>query len=81
MNDEAQIEFFKKLITINTVNGNELAETNYIKKVLANHHISAQLIPFADGRASLVAEVGNNPGPVLALAGHIDTGDTGDPAN
>ncbi|MDD6431897.1 MAG: ArgE/DapE family deacylase [Lactobacillaceae bacterium] len=80
MNDEAQIEFFKKLITINTVNGNELAEADYIKKVLADHHISARLVPFADGRANLVAEVGDNPGPVLALAGHIDTVDPGDPA-
>lgn len=80
MDKDAQINFFKKLVAINTVNGNELAAANYIKDVLAEHHIAAQLVPFAPGRANLIAEVGDNPGPVLAFAGHIDTVDTGDPA-
>lgn len=81
MDSKSQIDLFKQLIKINTVNGNELAEAKYIKQVLADHHIDSQLIPFASGRANLVAEVGDQPGPVLALAGHIDTVATGDPSN
>lgn len=80
MDKQAQISFFKKLIQINTVNGNELAEAEFIKQVLASHHITAELIPFASGRANLIAEIGDQPGPVLALSGHIDTVDAGDPA-
>lgn len=81
MDRNFQINFFKKLIQINTVNGNELAEAQYIKQVLASHHIDSKLVPFAEGRANLIAEIGENPGPVLAFSGHIDTVDTGDPNN
>lgn len=78
MDDRQKVELLQKLIQINTVNGNELAEAKYIKQVLAAHHILARLVSFAPGRANLVAEVGKKPGPVLALAGHIDTVATGE---
>lgn len=81
MDRNSQINFFKKLIQINTVNGNELTEAQYIKQVLASHHIDSKLVPFAEGRANLIAEIGENPGPVLAFSGHIDTVDTGDSNN
>lgn len=79
MDSQTQINLFKHLIQIKTVNGNELEEAQYLKQVLAKHGIEAQLVPFAEGRANLVAEVGDQPGPVLAFAGHIDTVDPGDP--
>ena len=78
MENVEKIKILQKLIQINTVNGNEEDETNYIKKVLENHHISCRLVSFAPNRTNLIAEVGNDEGPVLALAGHLDTVDEGD---
>lgn len=78
MEDNVKLEFLQNLIQINTVNGHEQPAAEYIKQVLEDHGIAVRLIPFAPGRTNLVAEVGEQPGPVLALAGHLDTVDVGD---
>lgn len=78
MENSDKIKLLQGLIQINTVNGNEKDEANYIKKVLENHHIPCKLVSFAPNRTNLIAEVGNDEGPVLALSGHLDTVDAGD---
>lgn len=80
MNDQAKVALLQRVIQFNTVNGNERALAEYLKGVLAKHHIDSQLVDFADQRACLVAEIGEQPGKVVALAGHMDTVATGDPA-
>lgn len=80
MDDQAKIALLQKVIQFNTVNGNEQPLAEYLKEVLAQHHIDSQLVKFADNRTCLVAEIGNQPGKVLAFAGHMDTVATGDPA-
>ena len=80
MDDQAKIALLQKVIQFNTVNGNEQPLAGYLKEVLAQHHIDSQLVKFADKRTCLVAEIGDQPGKVLAFAGHMDTVATGDPA-
>ena len=75
MENDEKVKLLQKLIQINTVNGNEEDEANYIKRVLEAHHISCKLVSFAPNRTNLIAEIGNDKGPVLALAGHLDTVD------
>lgn len=77
MENDEKIKLLQRLIQINTVNGNEEDAANYIKKVLEKHHISCQLVSWAPNRTNLIAEIGNNDGPILALAGHLDTVDAG----
>ncbi|MFR0584402.1 ArgE/DapE family deacylase [Limosilactobacillus mucosae] len=78
MEDGAKLNFLQELIQINTVNGHEQPAAEYLKQVLSDHGIEADLITLAPGRTNLVAEVGEQEGPVLALAGHLDTVDVGD---
>ena len=78
MEDGAKLNFLQELIQINTVNGHEQPAAEYLKQVLSDHGIEANLIVLAAGRTNLVAEVGTENGPVLALAGHLDTVDVGD---
>lgn len=78
MEDGAKLNFLQELIQINTVNGHEQPAAEYLKQVLSDHGIEANLIVLAAGRTNLVAEVGTENGPVLTLAGHLDTVDVGD---
>ena len=67
MDDQAKIALLQKVIQFNTVNGNEQPLAEYLKEVRAQHHIDSQLVKFADNRTCLVAEIGNQPGKVLAF--------------
>nr|WP_317315640.1 ArgE/DapE family deacylase [Limosilactobacillus mucosae] len=78
MEDSVKLSILQELIQINTVNGHEQPAAEYLKQVLSDHGIEANLVALAAGRTNLVAEVGAENGPVLALAGHLDTVDVGD---
>lgn len=78
MEDSVKLSILQELIQINTVNGHEQPAAEYLKQVLSDHGIESDLIALAAGRTNLVAEVGEQEGPVLALAGHLDTVDVGD---
>ena len=80
MDDQAKIALLQKVIQFNTVNGNEQPLAGYLKEALAQHHIDSQLVKFADKRTSLVAEIGDHRGIVLAFSGQMYTVATGDPA-
>ncbi|MFC6275238.1 ArgE/DapE family deacylase [Levilactobacillus tangyuanensis] len=82
MEDSEQIQILQHLIQINSVNGNEAAVADYIKRLFADHGISSTITPYAEGRSNIVAEIGNHKTvQVLALAGHLDTVATGDLAD
>ncbi|MEE6714782.1 ArgE/DapE family deacylase [Schleiferilactobacillus harbinensis] len=68
------------LVAIPSVNDHEAAVADYLEKLLAKHHITAQRVPYAPGRDNLVAEIGNGQGPVLGFDGHADTVALGDRA-
>lgn len=79
MEDQSKIQLLQKVVQFNTVNGNERPLAKYLQRVLADHQIESQLVNFAANRDCLVAEIGSQPGKVLALAGHLDTVSIGDP--
>lgn len=76
--EEKYIKILSDIVKINTENGNEKELALYLKKLLEDNGISSKLIEFSDDRASLVAEISNGNGPVLALAGHMDVVSAGD---
>lgn len=78
MDDQAKVALLQKVISFNTVNGNERPLAKYLQGVLKAHGIDSQLVDFADNRSCLVAEFGDQPGKVLAFAGHMDTVSAGD---
>lgn len=67
-----KIEILRQLVKIQSVNGNELAVAEYLKKVFDRAQIKAQVLPVGHDRANLVAEIGSGS-PVLAVSGHMDT--------
>lgn len=74
-NDELVLQ---DLVRINTTGKNEVAIAKYLKKLLDEHDITNEIIEFDDGRAGLIAEIGNGHGPILAFDGHEDTVALGD---
>src|ERR1041385_1470826 len=67
-----------ELIKINTTNppGNEEAAAKYIAGILQKEGIKAELLPFAPGRAALVARLNASafadPSKALLLVAHLD---------
>lgn len=72
MSKEKYIEVLQDVIQIKSENNNEEEVARYYQKLLADHGIESDLVEFSKGRSSLVAEVTNGSGPVLALSGHMD---------
>ena len=63
----------KKLISIKTIRGNEIAAVNYLRNLLAEEGIQADVYTSAPGRANLVAEIrveGDSEG--IILTNHLD---------
>lgn len=79
MERSEKIQILQQLVQLNSVNGNEDAVAQYIKKLFAAHGITSRIIPYAAGRSNLVAEIGDpHAQRVLALSGHLDTVAVGD---
>lgn len=78
MDKDKYIEILQDVIRINSENNNEEEVARYYQKLLAKHGIESELVEFSKGRSSLVAEVTNGSGPVLALSGHMDVVSAGD---
>lgn len=75
--DEQKVQILSDLVAINSVNDNESAVATYLQQLLAEHDISAKLLPVAERRTNLVAEIGSGH-PVLAVSGHMDVVSPGD---
>ena len=79
MEQAEKIEILKRLVEINSVNGNELAISKYLAGKLKEHGIDSKIDSFDDNRANLVAEIGSGSNnQVLAFEGHQDTVALGD---
>lgn len=72
------IKILQDVVQINSVNGNEEEVAKYLRELLQEHDIESKIIPYSEGRASLVAEIGNGNGPVIGFDGHEDTVSLGD---
>ena len=80
MDKQEKIKILQDVIQLETPNGNEEIVALYYKNLLEAHGIESQLIQYADGRANLVAELkGNEEGKILAVSGHMDVVDAGNP--
>lgn len=74
MEKAQQLEILKKLISIQSVNGNEGAVADYIESLFApyqNQGVAIQRITYAPGRDNLVITIGSGD-QVLAFGGHED---------
>jgi len=72
---EEAVTYLRDLVRIDTTNppGNEEAAAHYVNEVLATEGISAQVLPFAPGRANLVARLeGSGAKRPLLLMSHLD---------
>lgn len=81
MQKVAQLELLQALLQRPSVNGDERRVTEYLAEFLANHGIASELIELSPGRAGLVAEIGPQNRPVVALAAHADTVAVGEADN
>lgn len=80
MDKQEKIKILQDVIQLETPNGNEEIVALYYKNLLEAHGIESQLVQYADGRANLVAELkGNEEGKILAVSGHMDVVDAGNP--
>ncbi|SPT62582.1 Probable succinyl-diaminopimelate desuccinylase [Aerococcus viridans] len=80
MDKQEKIKILQDVIQLETPNGNEEIVALYYQNLLEAHGIESQLIQYADGRANLVAELkGNEEGKILAVSGHMDVVDAGNP--
>lgn len=74
MEKAQQLEILKKLISIQSVNGNEVAVADYIESLFApyqNQGVAIQRITYAPRRDNLVITIGSGD-QVLAFGGHED---------
>ena len=81
MDEERALKILQDLIRLQTVNGNEAQAAHYLQEILRQAGARVEMVDFAPERSGLVAEIGPTTGPVLALAGHLDTVAIGDPAS
>lgn len=80
MDQQEKIKILQDVIQLETPNGNEEIVALHYKNLLEAHGIESQLIQYADGRTNLVAELkGNQEGKILAVSGHMDVVDAGNP--
>lgn len=80
MDKQEKIKILQDVIQLETPNGNEEIVALYYKNLLEAHGIESELIQYAEGRANLVAELkGNEEGKILAVSGHMDVVDAGNP--
>lgn len=77
INEEEVLEIIRKLVNIPSHPGIENQETGvakYIKLILREEGIAADVIPISEGRCNIVARIiGTGEGKNLLLAGHTDT--------
>lgn len=77
--DEQKIQILDDLVTIQSVNDHETQVATYLKQLLTEHGIQAELRPLSASRANLVAEIGSGH-PLLGVSGHMDVVSPGDVA-
>lgn len=80
MTKEEQLQIFKKIISIQTVNQNEAELADYIASLFqpyAGDDVKIEKVNYAPGRDNLVVTIGHGD-KVLGYSGHMDVVDPGD---
>ncbi|MBI5975972.1 ArgE/DapE family deacylase [Staphylococcus canis] len=74
---EDKVKILSDLVSIKTVNDNEIEVCQYLQKLLKEHGIESQIDKVSETRANLIAEIGEGT-PVLGISGHMDVVSEGD---
>ncbi|UXR86972.1 ArgE/DapE family deacylase [Staphylococcus felis] len=74
---DERVKILADLVSMRTVNDNEIEVCHYLKDLLEQYGIFAHIDPVSDTRANLIAEIGQGA-PVLAISGHMDVVSEGD---
>ena len=74
---QEKIQILEDLVSIKSVNDNEMEVCKYLQNLLSEHGIKSEIIKVSDSRANLVAEIGEGA-PVLGISGHMDVVSAGD---
>lgn len=77
---QAALQALKDVIQIDSTNDHEAQVARYLQRLLGEHGIESELVPFKGDRANLVAEIKNGEGKTLVISGHMDVVNSGDPA-
>ncbi|WP_161879683.1 ArgE/DapE family deacylase [Alkalibacterium sp. MB6] len=75
--DEEKLNILSDLISMKSVNENEIEVANYLKNLFLDYDIDSTIIPVTDTRVNLVAEIGSGH-PVIGISGHMDVVSAGD---
>ncbi|MFT2141263.1 MULTISPECIES: ArgE/DapE family deacylase [unclassified Mammaliicoccus] len=75
--DQEKVDILGDIVSIRSVNDNEIEVCEYLQKLLADHNIESEIIKISETRANLVAEIGED-GPILGVSGHMDVVSAGD---
>lgn len=73
-----RLQVLKDIVNIDSTNGNEEEVADYLANLFKKHGIDSEKVQFAENRASLVSEIGENGKRVLGVSGHMDVVDAGD---
>lgn len=77
MDRNKKIKVLQDIVKINSINGNEEEVAIYLRGLLNEYGIEADLVNYANGRANLVAEIGSGKN-TIGFSGHMDVVDIGD---
>ena len=75
--EEEKIKILSDLISIKSVNENEIEVANYLKDLFAEYGIESKIVPVTETRVNLVAEIGSGS-PIIGISGHMDVVSPGD---
>lgn len=75
--EEEKIKILSDLISIKSVNENEIEVANYLKDLFAEYGIVSKIVPVTETRVNLVAEIGSGS-PIIGISGHMDVVSPGD---
>ncbi|MCF7581607.1 ArgE/DapE family deacylase [Staphylococcus epidermidis] len=71
LSDEERIKILSDIVSIKTVNSNELEVAHYFERLFSQYGIRSHIDTVTDGRANLIATVGSSQ-PVIGISGHMD---------
>ncbi|WP_145392359.1 ArgE/DapE family deacylase [Staphylococcus epidermidis] len=77
LSNEERVKILSDIVSIKTVNSNELEVAQYLEKLFNRYGIRSYIDTVTDGRANLIATVGSSQ-PVIGISGHMDVVSEGD---
>ncbi|MGX0400562.1 succinyl-diaminopimelate desuccinylase [Staphylococcus pasteuri] len=71
LTNEEKVKILSDIVSIPTVNDNELEVALYLQQCLNKYNIESEIDRVSDKRANLIATIGSGK-PVIAVSGHMD---------